>query len=151
MAAYRRLMNIYFIYLSCHEDDWQMHHNFNACLGRIHSRRLAYQYLIQANKVTVSGVPCKEGNKIHNVKKFDGCGIVVLFLCPNMLQEGCRMKSKWNAHYLVGACDRWPRGFYVISTCGWTKCRSMRKSLYWKLWHKTTATAKNYGKNYSGI
>jgi hypothetical protein len=33
-------------------------------------------------------------------------------LCPNMLQEGCRMKSKWNAHYLAGACDRWPRGFH---------------------------------------
>src|SRR5882724_683467 len=83
----------------------------NTCLGRIHSCRLAYQYLIQANKVT--RVPCKEGNKIHSVKKFDGCGIVV-FLCPNMLQEGCRMKSKSNAHYLAGACDRWPRGFHAI-------------------------------------
>jgi hypothetical protein len=59
----------------------------NTCLRRIHSCRLAYQYLTQANKVT--GVPCKEDNKIDNVKKFDGCGIVVfcVLICSRRVAE----------------------------------------------------------------
>ena len=89
----------------------------NTCLGRTYSQRQPYQYPIQANEVTV--VPYIESYKIRSVNKFDICGItgIVVFVGPNTLQEGSRMKSKSNAHYLMGACDHLPRSFHAISTC----------------------------------